>query len=225
MPRQSRSRPVGRCLPMLDRPFILAALFVSSSVIAKDGSLVLDDRSSGNLCAGNGACWQAIADTVMGGVSVGRLRSSLIDGRPCLRLSGEVSLLNNGGFLQASLDLDQTGPLDARGYAGVEIDIFGNGESYNLHLRTADTRVVWQSYRTGFVAKPIWRTLRLPFTGFTPHRIDKPLDLGKLRRLGLVAIGREMHADLCIAHLSFYRESPTPERDAPWSSSPAIPSP
>lgn len=178
--------------------------------MAMDGSLVIDDRGSGNLCASNGACWQAITDTVMGGVSDGRLKTTVTDGRPCLRLTGEVSLLNNGGFVQASLDLDEAGPLDARGYAGVEIDIFGNGESYNLHLRTTDTRVVWQSYRTSFVAAPRWQTLRLPFSGFMPHRIDMSLDPSKLRRLGVVAIGREMRADVCIAHLSFYPERNTP---------------
>lgn len=187
--------------------------------MAMDGPLVLDDRHGGNLCANNGACWRAVTDAIMGGLSDARLRPAMIEGRPCLRLSGEVSLLNNGGFLQASLDLDQAGALDARGYAGVEIDVFGNGDSYNLHLRTRDTRVVWQSYRAGFVAAPQWRTLRLPFTDFTPYRIDQPLDTGGLRRLGLVAIGREMRADVCIARVSFYRESPTPvptpERSTP----------
>jgi hypothetical protein len=47
--------------------------------------------------------------------------------------------------------------------------------------------------------------LRLPFSSFQPYRIDKMLDLSKLRRLGVVAIGREMRADICIARLSLYR--------------------
>lgn len=171
---------------------------------AADSPLILDDRASGSLCANNGACWQALSDTVMGGVSDGRLKPVLIEARPCLRLSGEVSLLNNGGFVQASLDLDAAGLFDARGYTGIEIEVFGNDESYNLHLRSADTRIVWQSYRTSFLALPRWQTLRLPFAGFQPYKTDKPLDLSKLRRLGVVAIGREMRADICIARLSFY---------------------
>lgn len=166
--------------------------------------MILDDRGSGSLCANNGACWQAITDMVMGGVSVGRLKPTLIESRSCLRLAGEVSLLNNGGFMQASLDLDADGLLDASRYAGIEIDVFGNNENYNLHLRSADTRIVWQSYRASFQAPPRWQTLRLPFVSFQPYRTEKPLDLSKLRRLGVVAIGREMRADICIARLSLY---------------------
>lgn len=202
----SRGQALFRAAP-------LALLAWSLAVSARQFPLVLDDRSSGSLNAGNGATWRVVTDTVMGGVSDGRLRAVEIDGRACLRLSGEVSLLNNGGFVQAALDLDAGGPLDARDYAGVEIDVFGNGEVYNLHLRTSDTRIVWQSYRAGFTTEPHWQTLRLPFAAFEPHRIDNPLDTARLRRIGLVAIGRDMRADVCLARLSLY---PQPaERSTP----------
>lgn len=183
-------------------------LLCGSSAVSAATPLLLDDRRSGNLCAdpGNntGACWRLVTDGVMGGVSDGRLQPARIDGRPCLRLTGEVSMLNNGGFIQASLDLDNGGLLDARAYRGIEIDVYGNDATYNLHLRTADTRIVWQSYRASFQAPPRWQMLRLPFAELQPHRIEKPLDLSRLRRLGLVAIGRDMQADLCFARLSFY---------------------
>jgi len=194
----------GNRLPIRGPAFLLALTIWSSATMAADSVLILDDRSSGSLCANNAACWQAITDTVMGGVSNGRLKPDMIEGRSCLRLTGEVSLLNNGGFVQASLDLDAAGQLDARGYAGIEIEVFGNDENYNLHLRSADTRIVWQSYRVSFQAPPRWQTVRLPFANFQSYRTDKPLDLSKLRRLGVVAIGREMRADICIARLSLY---------------------
>jgi len=166
--------------------------------------LILDDRCSESLLATNGAGWKAITDTVMGGVSSGELMPTMMEGRNCLRLTGQVKLENNGGFVQASLDLSEMGLLDASDYAGIEIEVFGNSEIYNLHLRTDDTRVVWQSYRNSFRAWPTWQNLRVPFENFLPHRIDKPLDKSKLRRLGVVAIGREMLADVCIARLALY---------------------
>ena len=172
---------------------------------AETTSLIIDDRRSGKLDANIGTLWRLLTDTVMGGVSSGRLDPAVVAGRSCLRLTGEVSLENSGGFVQASLDLDPAGTLDARGYRGIELDVYGNGQDYNLHLRTADTRIVWQSYRAGFHAAPEWRTLRLPFTAFQPYRISQPLDLQTLRRLGVVAIGREMRADLCIARIGLYR--------------------
>ena len=167
--------------------------------------MIIDDRGSNTLAATNGVSWRVISDTVMGGVSSGSLVPTVIEGRNCLRMTGEVSLENNGGFVQASLDLGAAGLLDAGEYAGIEIDVFGNGEAYNLHLRTDDTRIVWQSYRASFQALPKWQSLRLPFASFQPHRIDKPLDTRKLRRLGVVAIGREMEADISFARLLLYR--------------------
>ena len=160
--------------------------------------MIIDDRGSNTLAATNGVSWRVISDTVMGGVSSGSLVPTVVEG-------GEVSLENNGGFVQASLDLSAAGLLDAGEYAGIEIEVFGNGETYNLHLRTDDTRIVWQSYRASFQALPKWQSLRLPFASFQPHRIDKPLDTRKLRRLGVVAIGREMEADISIARLLLYR--------------------
>jgi len=166
---------------------------------------IIDDRSSNSLLATNGMLWRAISDTVMGGVSSGKLTPTWIEDRECLQLTGQVSLENNGGFFQASLDLNNSLPLDASDYSGIKIEIYGNSEVYNLHLRTDDTRIVWQSYRTSFRALPYWQTLQLRFDDFQPHRIDKPLDTKVLRRIGVVAIGREMKADVCIGRLSLFR--------------------
>ena len=80
----------------------------------------------------------------------------------------------------------------------------GNAETYNLHLKTEDTRLPWQSYRQSFETGSAWREVRLPLNGFQPHRIDVPIDRRKLRRLGIVAIGRTFTADICIAEIRFY---------------------
>jgi hypothetical protein len=164
---------------------------------------IIDDRSSGSLRASNGASWRVITDTVMGGKSMARLEPAVIEGRHCISLTGEVSLENNGGFVQASLDLNVSGVLDATGYTGIEMEIFGNNEQYNLHLRTEDTQIVWQSYRASFYATSCWMTLWLPFDSFRAHRIDLPMDHSKLRRLGVVCIGREVEAKLSISRLCF----------------------
>lgn len=152
-----------------------------------------------------GTRWELIADRVMGGVSAGETERAQVEGRTALRMRGEVSLENNGGFVQVALDLaPDGGAVDARRWTGIELDVFGNGERYNLHLRTADVSRPWQSYRAAFVATPEWRTVRLPFAHFEPHRIEAPLDLSRLRRLGIVAIGRAFSADIAIGKLQFY---------------------
>lgn len=152
-----------------------------------------------------GADWELLSDRVMGGVSAGTLTREMVAGRPANRLRGEVSLANNGGFLQMALDLDRTGaPVHCGAFSGIAIEVFGNGEDYGLHLRTAGLTRPWQSYRQGFRAGGEWHTIRLPFTGFEAHRTELPFDPAQLRRIGLVAIGRAFTADLAVASVSFY---------------------
>ncbi len=148
--------------------------------------------------------WRVFTDTVMGGISNGQLLPAVIEGKNCLHLSGTVSLANNGGFIQASLDLSESGFFDASDYQGIEIDVYGNGEIYNIHLRTQDTQIVWQSYRASFQTKPYWQHIRLAFSDFSPHRIETPLNRSCLRRVGIVAIGRVMQSDIAFANLCFY---------------------
>jgi len=167
--------------------------------------LLIDDRSSGDTRSSLGTAWRVVSDTVMGGVSHGLLTAQTVQGRPCLVLTGDVRLDNNGGFIQASLDLVTAGLLNANDYLGFEIDVCGNGEIYNLHLRTADTSMVWQSYRASFVAPTCWQTLRFPFATFQPHRIEVRLDRRRLKRMGLVAIGRPFAAEVCIGRVALYR--------------------
>ncbi len=166
-----------------------------------DDLLLIDEPGDRQLAAP----WQLVTDGVMGGLSSGRLAPDRVDGRPCIRLQGEVRLENNGGFVQAAIALAGTPAEDASGFAGVLLDVRGNGEVYNVHLRTRDVRLPWQSYRVSFTADAGWQTLRLPFTDFEAHRIAEPLDLRHVERLGLVAIGRPFRADLCIARVALYR--------------------
>jgi hypothetical protein len=141
----------------------------------------------------------------MGGISQESVRLEEWGGRHWLRLTGEVRLENQGGFLQMGVDLAPGGrPRDLSAYAGVRLVVRGNGERYGCHLRTTDCLRPWQSYRHPFVASPEPTSVLLPFAGFLPHRVEAPLDPGNLRRLALVAIGRAFVADLAVAEVAFY---------------------
>jgi hypothetical protein len=168
--------------------------------------LILDDFRRDDRVSCLGTPWQGFSDRVMGGVSRETLALGRIDGRPCLRLTGDVRLDNNGGFIQMALDLAPArGTLDASAYLGVFLAVRGNDEAYGVHLRTPDCRRPWQSYRAGFMASPDWREVRLPFAGFVPHRLTAPLAVDGLTRIGLVAIGRAFAADLAVSRLGLYR--------------------
>lgn len=88
--------------------------------------LLIDDHSAPDLTSCLGTRLRMVSDTVMGGVSQGRLTVDAVVGRPCLCLHGEVSLANNGGFVQARLDMGAEGCLDAGVFGGFEIVAIGH---------------------------------------------------------------------------------------------------
>ncbi|MGB0682717.1 MAG: CIA30 family protein [Magnetovibrionaceae bacterium] len=147
--------------------------------------------------------WRAVTDQVMGGLSKARLKRGCRGGKGCQTLTAQVSTANNGGFAQMTLDFaPQGGTFDARGFKGLSLVVRGNGEEYGVHLKTADISRPWQSYRANFHATRSWQEIMLPWSAFQRHRIDTPLNVGVLRRLGIVAIGRPFKAEVSLARLT-----------------------
>ena len=192
------------------RTFILAAIGTVTDTFAMGQAFarttpVIDDLGREAPAASIGTFWQLFTDRVMGGVSAGTMSREFVDGRLAIRMRGDVRLENNGGFIQMALDLSpDSGVLDASAWRGIELDLYGADQEYGMHLRTADLTRPWQSYRQSFRALPEWQTIRLPFSGFSPYRTEVQLDLRRLRRLGLVAIGRAFSADLAVGGLRFF---------------------
>jgi len=190
---------------LLSLPLAMVTGALDWRICMAAGTNVIDDLSEPPPRSSNGASWQLITDGVMGGVSSGTMQREEVQGRKAIRMQGDVRLENNGGFIQIALDLAPGGiPVDASDWSGLEIGLIGNGESYNLHLRTADGMRPWQSYRQAFVVPQTWQTYRLPFAQFEAYRIDAKLDLTLLRRIGIVAIGRAFHADIAIGGVRFF---------------------
>ena len=193
----------------LDGRYWMLALLVFWTVIAflmaVQNIVIIDDRTSYDIRATSGNAWYLLTDGVMGGVSRGQLSLDTVDNRPCLRIKGDVSLKNNGGFVQIVLDLTNDILQMCADCTGVMLEVYGNNEQYNIHLRTQNITFPWQSYRASFTANSKWKTLYLPFVEFVPYRIDEGLDISQLTRIGIVAIGREFRADLCIGKVGLYR--------------------
>ena len=165
---------------------------------------VIDDLGREPPVSTIGTRWQLFTDRVMGGVSNGTMEREMVAGRPAIRMRGDVNLENSGGFVQIAIDLKPDGKAkDASDWVGVELDVFGNGEEYNIHLRTEDLTQPWQSYRQSFRAGPQWQTVQFRFQDFVPYRTDIALDIRRLRRIGIVAIGRAFSADVCVGGLRY----------------------
>lgn len=185
-----------------DIPFFSAEALLSG----QSESMLIDDFSGSDGISAFGSQWRMFTDQVMGGVSTANWNYDTIDGRRCVRLRGDVSLANNGGFVQIALPLIKEGqPLDASAYEGVRLWAWANGEEYHIHLRTSDTRRPWQYYGAGFVANETWKMIDLPFSDFEPENLSAELKPDRLLRIAVVAIKKEFKADIAVARLEFYR--------------------
>lgn len=150
--------------------------------------------------------WECVTDTVMGGVSTASLRRETYAGRAAWVLRGDVSLANNGGFVQMAGDLAPSGQVcDARTWDGVAIDICGNDAAYDLRLRTDQLRRPWESFRAELIADRAWSQVRVPFAAFQAHKHNIVFDAGHLTRIGVLGIGRVFTAEIAVARVQLYR--------------------
>jgi monofunctional biosynthetic peptidoglycan transglycosylase len=108
--------------------------------------------------------------------------------------SGVLSLENNGGFASVRIVLE---PRDLSDWSGLEIRARGDGRTYQLRLRT-DDRFDGIAYRASFETHDgEWRTVRIPFSEFTPTFRGRmlsdvpPLDPSQVRQLGFMLADRK----------------------------------
>lgn len=195
-------------LRLITNLIILISIVMSHDIenLAHARDLVIDDRSSADLHSNLGPRWHLVTDDVMGGLSSGTFSVEQYRGKACLRMQADVSTENNGGFVQIALPLSDEKPFDASSYTGVEIEVSGNSENYNIHFRTDSLWFPWQSYRYSFTATPDWQTYRIPFTDLTKYKTFSGFDKDEITRIGLVAIGRDFKADVRLASIKFYSE-------------------
>ena len=143
--------------------------------------------------------WAYLADTVMGGVSRGGAEFSA----GALRLTGQVSTKNNGGFIQVRTRID---PTETVGKSGIKIKVKGNGDVYYLHVRNASARLPWQYYTASFQTSEKWKDIAISFDEFEKSATLMPRKLKpeSIKTIGLVAYGKDHEADVSIANLEFY---------------------
>ena len=143
--------------------------------------------------------WAYLADTVMGGVSQGGAEFAA----GALRLTGQVSTKNNGGFIQVRTRID---PSETSDKTGIKIKVKGNGEIYYLHIRNGSARLPWHYYTVSFQTSEKWKDITIPFDEFEKSATFMPrkLKADTIKTIGLVAYGKDHNADVSIANLEFY---------------------
>jgi hypothetical protein len=168
---------------------LLALLCLLPTLAIAEGLMIDDFRDP--------ARWRFFTDQVMGGVSTGNVR--VADG--VLRLTGDVSTANRGGFIQARLDLPEGLSTDAAAFV---LSVRGNGAGYFLHVRTRGTLLPWQYYQAPFATGPDWTEVRVLFADFQPSGglLRGTLRPQDIRSVAVVAYGRDYRADVELRSLT-----------------------
>jgi len=167
--------------------------------------LLLDDFSGDR--SRLGTAWKGFTDQVMGGASEMSTRVVSEGPSKVLHLSGDVSLKNNGGFVQVRLLLDERKrPFDASEYRGVGLRVRGGERGYYVHLRTTRTVFPWSYYAQEFPVSDSWSTVYLPFETFEAEYMRAtPLNTKRLVSIAIVAAKREFTADLYVDSVFLYK--------------------
>ena len=147
--------------------------------------------------------WIYFADNVMGGISEGKSEYVTVPSGKAIRLYGNVSTENNGGFIQVRMPYS-IGRVDK--YEGIKIKMKGNGEEYYLHIRNKSSRLPWQYYQASFKSDTVWREVKIPFEQFkkSSNFMKSAFDHNTIKTIAIVAYGKDYTADITISELELY---------------------
>jgi len=134
--------------------------------------------------------WQAVNDTVMGGVS----QSAMVTTGAGAAFEGVLSLENFGGFATVRC---APGRYDFGEYDGLAVRFRGDGRNYTLFLKTNARDDGYQYQADVATRRGGWQTVRVAFRDFRPHwrgmhlALWPRLDARKVRSLGFMIADKQ----------------------------------
>lgn len=145
--------------------------------------------------------WEYISDKVMGGISDGK--AEIINGKDLfLRLSGNVSTKNNGGFIQVR----STKEIPSDNFSGIKLKVRGNPNSYYIHVRTNSLIFPWQYYSGEFSVDNNWKYVEIYFEDFKKSNFyqSSSFSSSEIKSIGFVAFGEDFEAKLDIMEAELF---------------------
>lgn len=187
---------------------LVIILFVGNYSMAD--KMIVDDmkNQSGTpdeeFCESGNAKWCFVTDKVMGGISEGSLEFLKESDTYFYRMTGDLSLENNGGFIQFRTKIENHPK--GKSFRGVRLRVRGNNNEYTVHIRTKYLFLPWQYYESAFQATEKWTTIELPFKSFKKSNFYQPSSVSSqdINTIGIVAIGREFKAQIDLASIELY---------------------
>ena len=175
--------------------FIILILFIKKLYAEK---MLID-----NFNYDNQENWEFISDQVMGGVSFGSYEIFDEGNLSFLKLTGFVSLENNGGFIQVRKKIKA---LKNMNFKGIKINSRGNDKEYFIHVRTKFTLLPWQYYQGKFSVNSEWQEIKINLSEFKPSGVLLPkyIKPKHILSVALVAFGKKHRVNLEVSEIAFY---------------------
>ena len=147
--------------------------------------------------------WEFISDQVMGGESDGKIQFVKEDDKSFARMTGIVSLENNGGFIQIRKKIDFSLSKEIK---SIKIQVRGNNQEYFIHIRTSGTILPWQYYQAPFIATDKWETQDIKLIEFKRSGImlAKKINPKNIKSIAIVAYGKEHEAFIDVNNIIIY---------------------
>ena len=136
--------------------------------------------------------WNFFSDQVMGGVSEGKTSLKKDKNKLFLRLEGNVSTKNNGGFIQVRKEYQ----IKDNNYKGIRLKARGVESEYYIHIRTKKLFLPWQYYAGKFFVSKEWTNLEIRFDDFVKSNFYQPQKFtpSEIKSIAFVAFGKEFNA-------------------------------
>ena len=146
--------------------------------------------------------WFFFSDQVMGGKSQGKAKFFSNEIVNFVRLEGDVTTANNGGFIQIRTKVSNL----EKELEGLMIKVRGNGERYYVFVRTSGTIMPWQYYKADFPSENNWVEVKLKFKDFVRSSswLTKTIRPDSIKSVGIVAFGRNHNALIDVSDLQFF---------------------
>ena len=144
--------------------------------------------------------WNMVSDQVMGGLSQGHAELN----ESAIKLTGQVSLENNGGFLQIQYPIEKAHRPE--NYTGIFIKARSvHPQTFDLLLKSSQLWMPWQSFRAEVKLDENWQLIQMPFENFAPYRTQTRLNPRAITKFSILAGGKAMEIELEISEFGFYR--------------------
>ncbi len=147
--------------------------------------------------------WEFISDQVMGGVSFGSYEILNEGNTTFLKLTGFVSIENNGGFIQVRKNLKNLKNIN---FKGIKINSRGNDKEYFIHIRTKFTLLPWQYYQGKFSVNTEWQEIKINLSEFkrSGSLLPKNVKAQHIVSVAVVAFGKKHRVNLDVSEIAFY---------------------